>query len=139
MLRKAIFWVSTGVFLLAMLGGGLMDLMQADGAKEVFDVLGYPHYLLLIIGTAKLLAVAAILTPGFQKLKEWAYAGIVIDLVGAAASHVLASDAANVMPPIIVLGLVLTSYFLRPKVGYMSGVPLPATPARKTSQEVAIA
>ncbi|MDC1142369.1 DoxX family protein [Planctomycetota bacterium] len=122
MFKKIAFGLSTGLVLLAMLGGGAMDLIQAEAAKEAFDVLGYPHYMLLIIGVAKLLAVVAMLTPGFKILKEWAYAGIVIDLIGASASHILANDAGNAAPAIMVLGLALTSYFLRPKTGYMAAL-----------------
>ncbi|MDC1142136.1 DoxX family protein [Planctomycetota bacterium] len=123
MLRKVIFGLSTGIILLVMLGGGVMDLIQADKAKEAFDILGYPHYMLLIIGVAKVLAVVAILTPGFHKLKEWAYAGIVIDLIGAAASHVLADDSANAAGPIVFFAVALTSYLLRPKTGFLSALP----------------
>ena len=40
-----------------------------------------------ILGVLTLLAVLALLVPGFARVKEWAYAGVMFDLIGAAASH----------------------------------------------------
>jgi hypothetical protein len=45
--------------------------------------LGYPVYILPFLGWAKILGVIAILVPGLPKIKEWAYAGLFFDLVGA--------------------------------------------------------
>jgi hypothetical protein len=47
---------------------------------------GVPLYLIPFIGIAKVLGVIAILIPGFPKLKEWAYAGLFFDLIGATYS-----------------------------------------------------
>jgi hypothetical protein len=62
-------------------------------------------------GLAKWAAAIAILVPGLVVLKEWAYAGLTFLTIGAAWSH-LASHQSP-MPPIIVLLLVLASYFLQ--------------------------
>ena len=42
--------------------------------------LGYPLYLVRILGTAKALGLLAIVTGFSPKLREWAYAGFVINL-----------------------------------------------------------
>ena len=79
---------------------------------------GYPTYLLPFIGIAKILAVLTILIPGFSALKEWAYAGLVFDLVGAWYSHFAVGDLANVwIFAVIALLMVLASYFLYKKIG----------------------
>ncbi len=53
--------------------------------------------------------------PKFPRLKEWAYAGIVIDLIGAAYSHIAYGDAVgDIVPPVVLLALAMGSYFLRP-------------------------
>ena len=63
------------------------------------------------LGTAKLLGVAAVLAPGFPRLKEWAFAGLTFDVVGALYSHLSVGDPANVwMPAAIGLSLVSASY-----------------------------
>lgn len=77
--------------------------------------LGYPEYLLPFFGIAKLLGVAVILAPRLQRLKEWAYAGIVIDLLGAIWSHIGVSDPfEKLAPSVVFLGIALGSYYLRP-------------------------
>ena len=61
-------------------------LVTEDAIKIVHDFLGYPVYIIGFIGIAKLLGALVILTPGFNRLKEWAYAGLIIDLAGATYS-----------------------------------------------------
>ena len=76
--------------------------------------LGYPVYLLRFIGTAKVLGVAAVLVPGLPRLREWAYAGLVLDLTGALYSHLSVGDPASIWI-FAVFGLVLVtgSYLLQ--------------------------
>ncbi|WP_240417793.1 DoxX family protein [Paenibacillus periandrae] len=86
------YWVFT-VLMLALMGvGGIPDLLSAPDAVELFAHLGYPAYLLPFLGVAKLLGVVAILVPGFPRVKEWAYAGFVIDLTGAMYSTIAVGD-----------------------------------------------
>jgi GNAT superfamily N-acetyltransferase len=91
---KTFFWIFTGLLAALMLAASIPDVMYAPGAVSVIRHLGYPTYLLPFLGTAKILGVAAILIPGFTKIKEWAYAGLVFDLLGALYSHISAGDSA---------------------------------------------
>ena len=109
------YWVATAVICLAMTAGGVSDLLRVDQVTEVMVGLGYPMYLLTILGVAKLLAVVAVLAPGFTRLKEWAYAGITFDLGGAFFSHIAVKDAvSDTIIPLALLLVGLTSYALRP-------------------------
>jgi uncharacterized membrane protein YphA (DoxX/SURF4 family) len=47
------------------------DVLRVPGALAVFNHLGYPPYLLVFLGTAKILGVVAVLVPGFPRIKEW--------------------------------------------------------------------
>lgn len=91
-----------------MLIASIPDVLKIPEAVEIFTHLGYPTYLLPFIGVAKILGVIAVVYPGFPRLKEWAYAGLVFDLVGAFYSHLSVGD-----PPSMwsgsVIGLVLVS------------------------------
>ena len=82
------------------------------------EVLGYPPYLMTLLGILKLLGVVALLAPGFARLKEWAYAGFSFDLIGAAFSFAAAGDPtpAGIAPPLLILAVVAVSYVLRPRV-----------------------
>ncbi|WP_257351034.1 DoxX family protein [Pseudalkalibacillus decolorationis] len=89
------YWIFTGLLSALMLLGSIPDIMSTPEAVDLFNHLGYPLYLLPFIGIAKLLGVVAILTPGFPRLKEWAYAGFVIDLTGAMYSSISVGDPAS--------------------------------------------
>ena len=72
-----IYWIFTVLFALLMLFSSIPDIMKNEQAIEIMHKqLGYPEYLIQFIGVAKLLGVIAILVPGFNRLKEWAYAGL---------------------------------------------------------------
>src|SRR6185295_12677174 len=84
---KIIYWSTTGIFALMMLGSAIPDIISSDVAvKGMHEGLGYPVYFIPFIGVAKLLGVLAILVPGFSRIKEWAYAGLFFDLIGATFS-----------------------------------------------------
>lgn len=102
------YWIVTILAAALMTMSAIPDVLMAEEALEFFRHLGYPQYLLPFLGVAKLLGVAAILQPWFPRLKEWAYAGLVFDLIGAFYSHLSVGD-----PPsfwiFAVIGLVLVS------------------------------
>jgi uncharacterized membrane protein YphA (DoxX/SURF4 family) len=84
---KIIYWSTTLLFALMMLGSAIPDIMSsAIAIKGMHEGLGYPVYLIPFIGVAKLLGVIAIVIPGFARIKEWAYAGLFFDLAGATFS-----------------------------------------------------
>ncbi|MBK8265412.1 MAG: DoxX family protein [Nannocystis sp.] len=113
--RTIAYWVTTGLICAAMLGSGVMDLLAPPEMTEAMTNLGFPLHLLLLLGIAKLLAVAAILAPGLPRLKEWAYAGLFFDLAGAIWSHIHAGDGPDRYAVIFVfIALLFASHALRP-------------------------
>jgi hypothetical protein len=67
------------------------------------------------MGAWKLLGAIAIVVPGFPRVKEWAYAGFFFDLTGAAATRAFVGDgAADIVAPLVFLGLVMASRALAP-------------------------
>lgn len=113
--RAIAYWVLTGLFCLLYAASGGGYLLQAQPFAEGMAHLGYPPYLLPILGTAKLSAAAVLIAPGLPLLKEWAFAGVNINLAGATASHVFAGDpAGDILAPVFVLALAWSGYLLRP-------------------------
>ena len=109
------YWTITGVVAGECIVGGTMDLFRLPPFYPMLIELGYPGYLATILGVAKLVAAVVLVAPGLRRLKEWAYAGVVINMVGAAASQVGAHRAVgNVAPPLAFAGLALLSWALRP-------------------------
>ena len=114
-LRTIPFWVTTAVICWEMVAGSLWDLKQIGFVRGVFQHLGYPPYLLLILGAWKLPGALVVLAPRLPRLKEWAYAGMFFNYSGAAASHLLAGDALpQWIGPAVFAGMTLVSYALRP-------------------------
>jgi hypothetical protein len=85
---KFFYWIITGLFGAFMLFSAISDILVVPEAVTFMSHLGYPVYFIPFIGVAKLLGVAAILIPGFPRIKEWAYAGLTFDLIGATYSVV---------------------------------------------------
>ena len=90
---KIIYWIFTGLMIALMLFSGISGLMNPAQSKALISAhLGYPEYFTPFISIAKLFGVAAILVPGFPRLKEWAYAGFVFDLGMAIYSFIAVGD-----------------------------------------------
>lgn len=107
------YWIVTVVTALLIAASGVPDVLMIKEAVDVFTHLGYPTYLLPFIGVAKILGGIGILQPWFPRLKEWAYAGLVIDVVGAFYSHLSVGDGpSGWVAPLIGLLLILVSYAL---------------------------
>ena len=115
---KILYWIFTGIFCVGMLFSGFSQLMQVESSKEVMVHLGYPMYLNIILGIAKVLGVIALLQWKFKTIKEWAYAGFTIDFIGAGASMYFSGDGImgvlSILPFLIVMFL---SYWLWKKTG----------------------
>jgi hypothetical protein len=109
------YWVTTGLFAVLFLAGGLAELAATPATVEATRALGYPEYVVRLLGLWKLLAVPAVLAPRFPRLKEWAYAGAFFDLTGAAASHAFSGDPpGKIVTPLVFLLLAAASWALRP-------------------------
>lgn len=108
---KIIYWILTGLFAFVMLGSAIPDILVAPMAVQGFKEIGYPAYLLPFLGWAKLLGVVAISIPGWPRLKEWAYAGLLYDLLGATYS--VANSGKSVtdwMPMLVFIAIGIGSY-----------------------------
>lgn len=116
--NKIIYWIATLWLALGMLSTGAVQLFKAregQGGVEMITHLGYPVYLLTILGIWKILGVAAVLVPGFPRLKEWAYAGFFFVMSGAIFSHIAAGDSVTEMlPALLLLILTVVSWYFRP-------------------------
>jgi hypothetical protein len=111
---KILYWIFTSLFAFMMVGSAIPDIMVSPVAvKGMHDGLGYPVYFIPFIGIAKALGVVAILIPGFSKIKEWAYAGLIFDLVGATFSIItVGGSVGNCIFMFLPLSLGFSSYFL---------------------------
>jgi len=110
---RAVYWIVSALFLLPQAWSAFQYLLEAPRMTATITALGYPLYFMQILGVAKLLGIAAIVTGISPTLKEWAYAGFTFDVCGAFASHVSVGDPTWVaLVPMLFLAVQLTSYGL---------------------------
>jgi hypothetical protein len=113
--NKIIYWIATAWLALGMLSTALVQLTRTKEEVNNFTRLGYPDYLLTILGIWKILGVAAVLIPRVPILKEWAYAGFFFAMSGAALSRIAAGHSfADIFPSLLLLVLTIVSWHFRP-------------------------
>lgn len=114
--RTAGYWIATLLTALLFTVPGIGLLSHVPHFTEDMAHLGYPLYFLTFLGVWKVLGAITILLPGFPRLKEWAYAGMMFDICGAVVSRAVSGgDPIMVIVPSVIGGLVLISWALRPE------------------------
>ena len=122
--RLTLYWVTTVMATLAFNVPGVLNLIHAPHIAQDMAHLGYPPYFLSILGTWKVLGGIVIAAPRLPRLKEWAYAGMIFDLSGAAASRAATGDGLlMVLVPLLIAGVVLSSWSLRPESRRLPSLP----------------
>jgi uncharacterized membrane protein len=131
--KRIAYWTTTVLVAFFMSGGVTQILQFKANPHGVVPQLGYPMYFFAILGFWKVLGALAILVPRFPRLKEWAYAGIFFDVTGAAAScaavGVYGAYGFHVIAPLVIAGLAVASWALRP-ASRTIGILIPATNGR---------
>ncbi|MEQ9187833.1 MAG: DoxX family protein [Cryomorphaceae bacterium] len=113
--NKIIYWVTTALVVFGMTGSGIAQLLHLEEMSGIIAHLGYPSYIMYIIGVWKLLGVVVILIPKFGLVKEWAYAGFFFLMSGALVSHLFMGDEGSaVFGPLFQLIFIVTSWYFRP-------------------------
>ncbi len=116
--NKIIYWIATIWLALGMVSTGAVQLFKGkagQGGADMITHLGYPFYLLTILGVWKILGVIVVLIPKFPLLKEWAYAGFFFVMSGAIFSHIALHDAVSeLIPASLLLILTAISWYFRP-------------------------
>ena len=121
--NKIIYWVSTLWLSLGMTVTGGVQLMKGKEEAVMFAHLGYPDYLLTILGIWKILGVVTVLIPKFPLVKEWAYAGFFFAMSGAVFSHFASGDGwKEYFGPVLLIVLTVVSWYFRPAERKLSAV-----------------
>ena len=109
---RILYWVFTGLFAAAMIFSAISNVFIWPEAVELITTqLGYPQYIIPFLGVAKVLGGIMILIPGFPRLKEWAYAGLFFDLIGATYSAIaIGGFQPEMLGMLIFFGLGALSY-----------------------------
>lgn len=120
--RSVAYWLFTVFVVFELAAGALWDLLRIEYVRVALTQLGYPLYLLIILGVWRIPGAIVLLVPRFPRLKEWAYAGAFFNYTGAAASHLLADHTTQWRGPLIFSIFTLVSWLLRPASRRMTGL-----------------
>lgn len=113
--NRIIYWIATLWLALGMLSTAVVQLLKVKEEATMMAQLGYPLYLLTLLGVWKILGVIAVLIPKFGLVKEWAYAGFFFAMSGAVYSHMAIGDGAiTLFGPVLLMVLTALSWYFRP-------------------------
>ena len=113
--NKIIYWIATVWLALGMMSTAIVQLIRMDEEVANIEKLGYPVYILTILGIWKILGVIIVLMPKAVVLKEWAYAGFFFAMSGAIFSHIAVKDPlSELFGPSLLLVLTVVSWYFRP-------------------------
>lgn len=118
------YWISTSLLAVGMVAAGAQELRHAPEILEGARRLGYPDYVLTLLGAAKLVGAPLLLVQRLPHLKEWVYAGFAFDFGGAIFSHTASGDTlVHTLPAILCAALLAVSYsFHRVRISHAPGV-----------------
>lgn len=112
---RIIFYGVTGLLSLLLLYAAIGNyFLNTAAIKQAFETLGYPTYLVIPLGIAKICGVAVLLVRFDKALIEWAYAGFFFNFILAASAHLNAGDG-QAAGSFMALALLIASYILQRK------------------------
>ena len=104
-------WIATSIVSLLMFASASTYIIGYEEVRITFtEQLGFPAWLIYPMAVAQYSSVLMLVTKFNRTLTEWAYAGLVFNLLLAIGAHVAASDQ-QVVPVSVVLILTVLSYF----------------------------
>lgn len=123
---SVVYWICTALAAFLVASGGLAYALAVPDVVAGVIQLGFPLYFIQLLGVWKVLGGLAILAPGLPRLKEWAYAGIVFELTGAAVANAvmgasMGAEGWHVPAPLVVAALTILSWALRPRSRRLPG------------------
>ncbi|MBM9499181.1 DoxX family protein [Leptospira sp. 201903071] len=122
-IKTIIYWVVTVLVAANYAFAAYAYTVQGPEVVEGMSKLGYPLYFVTLLGVWKLLGAIAISVPKFPLVKEWAYAGMFINLTSASISNGISGfETVHIVMPLVGLVLVALSWALRPESRRLPGV-----------------
>ncbi len=108
---KIIFWVTTGIIFLFE-GVMVAFTSQSEMSVEGITSLGYPVYFGTMLAVFKVVGTLVLIIPQVpRRIKEWAYAGFMIDFIAAFVSLVVVGGFTTTsILPIVFIGILIASY-----------------------------
>ncbi|RDC63800.1 DoxX family protein [Adhaeribacter pallidiroseus] len=135
---KITYWIITGLFALFMLFAGITEAMQHESGRQIMQHLGYPAHVLLVLGAGKILAALALIQNKFKIIKEWAYAGLTFNFIGACVARAYGQDSLGlILSPLLFMAAMFASYYLWKKITHPPVKQLRLVPSPEPMAQIA--
>lgn len=112
-INKIIYYTATLLLSGMMLLSASMYIGKFGEMSAGFRALGYPAYLPIVLATAKILGVVAIIVRRVTLLREWAYAGFFFNFTLALIAHI--ETRTSFAAVLVAMTLLITSYVFERK------------------------
>ena len=117
------YYFITALITIATIGGAIQYLTLNERIvaafsyemKNGYNAIGFPAWLILPMGIAKLLGALALWAPIPKLIREWAYAGLFFNFILASGAHffnAINPADSDTLPPLILSLLVISSRYL---------------------------
>jgi len=110
------FRAFTGLLSAQVLMAPVMYILIHEKAIETMNQMGYPEYLLYILGVVKPLGILVIWANRSSFLKYLAFAGFFYNTILAAIAHLMVGDVIGSIPTFTCMTFLVASYFFDRKL-----------------------
>lgn len=110
MAENHIYWISTTLLSLLYLSSAVTYVVKTEWVRTTIVGFGYPAYLVQVLITVKVLAVAVVLSRYSMALSDLAYAGMLFHLVLSAMAHLGVRKPLGALPALLGLIFLVTSF-----------------------------
>lgn len=124
--NKIIFGICLSIFSIAIIGAVVNSIINYDTVVLTFQSLGYPVYLIHLLGVAQIIGLMLIILNKDRLLVEWVYAGFFMNFLLGCIAH-LATNSGNGASAVICIVILLTTYIQAKKVRAFKKQSFPIT------------
>lgn len=107
--NNIIFSICLVIFSVAVIGAVVNSVINYDTVVGTFQSLGYPVYLIHLLGVAQIIGLVLIVLNKNQLLLEWVYAGFFMNFSLGSIAH-LATNSGNGASAVVCLIILLVTY-----------------------------
>lgn len=107
--NKIFYNITLSIFAVAIIGAVLNSIINYDSVVVTFQTLGYPTYLIHLLGVAQIIGLALIVLNKDNLLVEWVYAGFFMNFILGCIAH-LATNSGNGASAVVCLVILLVTY-----------------------------
>ncbi|MEP2238693.1 MAG: DoxX family protein [Maribacter sp.] len=113
--QKSFYYIALGLFATAVIGSIINSIINYDVVAETFTKLGYPVYLIHILGVFQSIGIVMIIFNKSHWALEWTYAGFFLNYSLGAIAHLAVKDG-NGASAVVCIVLLFVTYIQSRKI-----------------------